>query len=54
MTIKLKRASCDPTCGFMIQSHNEQEIISVVKMHAQKAHSMKVSDSEVRAKIQNV
>lgn len=42
----LKMAECDPKCGFMVRSHDEKEIIDMVKQHAQKVHNMSVSDKD--------
>ena len=44
----LKSVSCDPTCGFMCRSHNEKELISVVKAHAKKMHKMDMTDAKVK------
>ena len=43
----LKSVSCSPECGFMVRSHDEKELVSVVKEHAKKAHNMEMSDKEV-------
>jgi predicted small metal-binding protein len=51
MDKKLKRVSCDPMCGFMIQSHDEKEIIEDVKMHAKKVHNMTTTDNDIKAKM---
>ena len=44
----LKSVSCDATCGFMVRSHSEKEIVSVVKTHAKKAHNMTMTDKQVK------
>jgi predicted small metal-binding protein len=51
MAEELKKAECDPTCGFMVRSHDEKEISEIVKLHAKKFHSMEVSDEELKEKI---
>ncbi len=43
----LKEVSCDPVCGFSVKSHDEKEIIEIVKQHAKKSHNMTVSDKEI-------
>jgi predicted small metal-binding protein len=48
---KLMQVSCDPTCGFHIESHDRQEIVRYVQMHAKKFHKMDVSDKDVMAKM---
>lgn len=39
--------SCDPDCGFMVRSHDEKELISMVKDHAKKHHNKEVTDKDV-------
>lgn len=46
---ELKSYSCDPQCGFMVRSHDDKEIVDVVKMHAKKQHNMDVTDKDVMA-----
>jgi predicted small metal-binding protein len=48
---KVHRVSCEPECGFMVQSHDEKELIDIVKDHAKSQHKMKVSDSDVKMKM---
>ena len=47
----LKKVECDPKCGFMIRSHDENEMIDLVKQHAKKSHNMDVSEKDIRDKI---
>lgn len=49
--MKLKLVTCDRTCGFLIRSANENEIIEFVEMHFKKNHQMKLTDNDVRGKI---
>ena len=44
----LKYAECDPACGFMVRSHDEAEIMSVIKEHAKKAHNMDMTDAQIK------
>ena len=44
----LKSISCDPGCGFMIQSRDEKEVLSVTRNHAQKVHHMDVTEKKAR------
>ena len=44
----LKSVTCDPACGFMVRSHSEKELISMVKMHAKKMHNKTVTDKDVK------
>lgn len=34
----LKRIVCDPDCGFMVQSHNEDEVMHMGEEHAKNIH----------------
>ena len=44
----LKSVSCETTCGFMCQSHNEKELLSIVKTHAKKMHKMEMTDAKIK------
>lgn len=50
----LKRVECDPECGFMIQSHDEEEVVEATQKHAEKAHNMKTSKEDIRAMMQAI
>jgi predicted small metal-binding protein len=45
----LKSVTCDPTCGFMVRSHDEKELTSIVIAHAKKYHNKKVTAKDVKA-----
>ncbi len=49
MAEKLKKIECDPTCGFMVRSHDEKEVIEIAKEHAIKVHKMTVSENDLKA-----
>jgi len=49
----LKKLECDPKCGFMIQSHDEKEIIDIAIQHAKKSHNMQVTEKEAKAMIKD-
>ncbi len=51
MTGSLKKVECDPTCGFMVRSHDEKELIDLVKQHAKKSHNMNMSEKDIRDKV---
>lgn len=51
---KLKKVSCDPMCGFTIQSHDEEEVVDMVKTHGKKAHNMDLKREDVMMKMQYV
>jgi predicted small metal-binding protein len=45
---KLKKIECDPKCGFLVQSHDEKEIVEIALQHAKKAHSMNITQKDVK------
>ena len=49
MAEKLKKIECDPKCGFMVQSHEEKELIEIAKEHAKKFHNLTATDEQVKA-----
>ncbi len=51
MTGNLKKIECDPSCGFMIRSHDEKELIDLVSLHAKKSHDISLSEKEIRDKM---
>jgi predicted small metal-binding protein len=46
---ELKSVSCDPACGFMVRSHDEKELTSIVITHAKSAHNKDVTADDVKA-----
>ena len=44
----LMEAACPPTCGFMVRSHSEKELGSMMKMHAKKMHKMDMTDAQCK------
>ena len=52
---ELKKISCDPICGFAVQSHDGKEVINLTMMHAKHAHpGMKVSSDELKKMMKTV
>lgn len=51
MTGELKKIECDPSCGFMVRSHDEKELIELTKQHAKKLHNKDITDKDVRDKM---
>jgi len=45
---QLKKVSCDPVCGFEVQSHDEKELTGIVVKHAKHAHDKDMSEPEVK------
>ena len=54
MSKDLKEVQCDPSCGFMMRSRDEKELIDATIKHAQKMHSKKVTAKEVRSMMKTV
>jgi predicted small metal-binding protein len=50
-SLSLKEVTCDPSCGFMVRSHDEKELTEIVKSHAKNAHNMSITDNDVKAKM---
>jgi predicted small metal-binding protein len=44
----MKEFSCKPDCGFMVRSHDENEVMSMGKMHAKQAHNMDLTDEQAK------
>ncbi|MEK6571795.1 MAG: DUF1059 domain-containing protein [Bacteroidota bacterium] len=51
---ELKSVSCDPTCGFMVRSHDEKELTSIVINHAKAAHDKDLTDKDVKGMMKPV
>lgn len=54
MNTKIKMIECDPDCGFMIKSHDENEVVAVAKEHVNTKHDMDVDDAEMRKKMKTM
>jgi predicted small metal-binding protein len=53
MAEKLKTVECDPKCGFLVRSHDEKELLDVAIQHAKKAHSMVITEKDVKKMMKN-
>lgn len=52
MEKKLKSISCDPICGFMVRSHDEEELIEMITAHGNKMHpEVKMTEEQLRSMI---
>lgn len=49
-----KKVECDPACGFMVKSHDEKELIEIVRQHAKKSHNLSVTDKDIKEKMKTV
>lgn len=41
MDQKMHSISCDPMCGFMVKSHDENEVVDLAMKHVSSKHSEK-------------
>ena len=53
MAEALKKIECDSTCGFMVRSHDEKELIEIAMQHAKTAHNMAVAEKDIKAMIKD-
>jgi predicted small metal-binding protein len=53
MAETLKKIECDSTCGFMVRSHDEKELIEIATQHAKKFHNMTVPEKDIKAMIKD-
>jgi predicted small metal-binding protein len=51
MAQAMKKVECDSPCNFSVKSHDEKEIIEIVKQHAKKMHNMTITDNDVKGKM---
>ncbi|HVM45180.1 MAG TPA: hypothetical protein VM582_04535 [Candidatus Thermoplasmatota archaeon] len=49
VTRNLRRIECDPLCGFVLQDHNENELIDVTIRHVRTEHGKTLTPADVRA-----
>ena len=54
MPEKLMRITCDPKCGFMVQSHNKDELYKIVKGHMKNIHNKDATDADVKKMVKMV
>ena len=55
MKDELVKIECDPKCGFMIQSHNEEEVIEAGMNHMKKIHNQKdTTRADVKKMVEKV
>lgn len=53
MAETLKKIECDATCGFMVRSHDEKELISIATQHAKQYHNMTLPEKDIKAMIED-
>jgi predicted small metal-binding protein len=52
---KLNEISCAPECGFVVRSHDKDEVVNLAKLHIDQKHpGMKVSREDLRAKAKSI
>ena len=50
----LKRIECDPKCGFVVQSHDEKEVMDIAKKHAKEKHDMNPTEQQLKGMLKTV
>jgi len=55
MDRKMYQKACDDVqCGFIVKSHDKNEVVSMIKAHAKNVHNLDAKDEEIAAKVQEV
>ena len=54
MKEKLYKIECDPVCGFLLRSHDKEEILNLTKKHADTKHKeMKITSDQIKTMIKS-
>lgn len=48
MATKLKKIECEPSCGFLIRSHDDDEIVNAALKHVRDQHNPAATLAEAR------
>ncbi len=51
MAEAMKKVECDSPCNFSVKSHDEKEIIEIVKQHGKTMHNMTIPDTDIKKMI---
>lgn len=52
---QLTEISCAPECGFLVRSHDKEEVVSLAKQHVDQKHpGMKVTREKLNEMAKNV
>jgi len=55
MKSQLKEITCDPICGFMVRSHDEDEVVNLAFMHVTKSHpDLKATRQDLKKDMKSV
>ena len=49
----LKQAGCDPSCGFLVRSHDEGEVVRLIVAHLKTAHNQVITEAHARSGLQD-
>ena len=44
---KMYQITCTPECGFMVRSHDREEVKKIGKEHGKTAHKLELPDADV-------
>ncbi|MBI4895603.1 MAG: DUF1059 domain-containing protein [Candidatus Aenigmarchaeota archaeon] len=50
----MKSIECNPDCGFMIRSHEQEEVLSVAKIHAKIQHRLNPTFNELKKMMKSI
>lgn len=52
MAGELKSITCDPACGFMVRSHDEEEVVRMTMEHVKTMHpDQEMTPDQIRAMV---
>jgi len=51
MDENLKKIECEPMCGFMVRSHDENELVNLALSHVSNIHNLRQTPAEIRSMI---
>ena len=55
MKQNLKQIACDPSCGFMIRSHEEKEVLDGAMKHVKHSHpAMKITTADLKSRMKTL
>ena len=55
MVNELKKIACPPSCGYVMQSHDENELVDMTMTHARNFHAdMNYSRDDIKSLVEKV
>ena len=53
MAGNLKKIECDPSCGFLVRSHDENEVVRMAREHVKNIHHKDISEQDAQSMVVN-